>query len=365
MTDIRRHFPVILSCIHHYLAEPGPSELLITKLRALLPASYGIGAGSLVTAHGQRSRSFDVVIYDKTLTQAQQLEPASDYDPRLALVVIRVARELATQALQHLLQDIASAKMLLPSTKQPSTKAPQKPARTFKQLLPLGVVACQRFTDAQSDDPATLALMLDAYLKSIEERLRPDYLIAQSLQLAYSNPLLAGNAFVPTTINIAREPALKKARPCYVCKQRFTALHFFYEYLCLPCGDFNYHKRTSQVNLAGRVALVTGGRVKIGYATALRLLRAGAQVIVTTRFPHDAARRYSSEPDFADWRDRLQIYGLDFRYLPVLEHFVAHLYATYPALDILINNAAQTVRHAQEHYAPLLPFGESIRLIPD
>ena len=105
---------------------------------------------------------------------------------------------------------------------------------------------------------------------------------------------------------------------------------------------------------AGRIALVTGARVKIGYATALRLLRAGARVIVTTRFPHDAALRYSNEPDFTAWQDRLHIYGLDFRYLPILEHFVEHLYATYPALDILINNAAQTVRRPLDYYAHLL-----------
>jgi NAD(P)-dependent dehydrogenase (short-subunit alcohol dehydrogenase family) len=104
------------------------------------------------------------------------------------------------------------------------------------------------------------------------------------------------------------------------------------------------------------VALVTGARVKIGYATALRLLRAGARVIATTRFPHDAARRYSNELDFAEWRDRLQIYGLDFRYLPVLERFVGRLRAGYPALDILINNAAQTVRRPPDYYAHLLPF---------
>lgn len=330
--------------------------MLTARLRELLPASYGIGAGSLTTEHGRQSQPFDVVIYDKTLMQEPQIEPASGYDPRLTLVVIRLACELETRELQNLLQDIASAKMLLPSSKRPSIQKSQKAARTFKQLLPLGVVAFQRLTDRQSGDPATFALTLDACLKSIEERLRPDYLIAQSLQLTYSNPLLAGTAFVPTTINIAREPALKKARPCYVCKQRFTSLHFFYEYLCLPCGDCNYQKRAILVDLTGRVALVTGGRVKIGYATALRLLRAGAQVIVTTRFPHDAARRYCSEPDFADWQDRLQIYGLDFRYLPVLEHFVAHLYATFPALDILINNAAQTVRHPQQYYAPLLHF---------
>ncbi len=45
------------------------------------------------------------------------------------------------------------------------------------------------------------------------------------------------------------------------------------------------------MDLTGRVAIVTGARVKIGYQAAILLLRAGARVIVTTRFPHDAAAR--------------------------------------------------------------------------
>jgi NAD(P)-dependent dehydrogenase (short-subunit alcohol dehydrogenase family) len=124
----------------------------------------------------------------------------------------------------------------------------------------------------------------------------------------------------------------------------------------LRCGDYSYRKRGEAADLSGRVALVTGARVKIGYATALRLLRAGAEVIAITRFPHDAARRYSQEADFACWRDRLHIYGLDLRHLPTLEHFIAHLSATYPALDILINNAAQTVKRPPAYYAHLLPY---------
>jgi NAD(P)-dependent dehydrogenase (short-subunit alcohol dehydrogenase family) len=206
----------------------------------------------------------------------------------------------------------------------------------------------------RATSPETFALALDALLKELDESLRPDCLLALEQGAYYSNPALTGGTFVPCTINIAREPALPKPRTCYVCKQSFTRSHFFYHSLCLSCGDLNYAKRAIPCDLHGRVALVTGARVKIGYATALRLLRAGAQVIATTRFPHDAAHRYSQEPDFADWMNRLHIYGLDFRYLPILERFVEHLQATYPALDILINNAAQTVRYPESFYEPLL-----------
>jgi 3-oxoacyl-ACP reductase-like protein len=95
----------------------------------------------------------------------------------------------------------------------------------------------------------------------------------------------------------AEDPAeraeLKRERACYVCKQPFTKLHRYYDSLCDPCGDFNYAKREQTADLAGQYAVVTGARVKIGYQAALKLLRAGAHVVVTTRFPVDAASRYA------------------------------------------------------------------------
>ncbi|HTK06854.1 MAG TPA: SDR family NAD(P)-dependent oxidoreductase [Ktedonobacteraceae bacterium] len=352
MTDIRQHLPAILSSIRQCLTVSGTSASLRARLRELLPASYGIGAGCLVTAQGQQSPLLDVVIYDTTIAATLPPVDPSHYEWRRALAVIAFAHEPGTSELKDLLQRMAGVKSLRPEVSQGRKKSGQG----LKKLLPIGIVACQRVPDLQGNDPETLALSLDALLKIEPEHLRPDYLLVQAQQLFYSDPSLTGGAFVPSTINIAREPALKKPHPCYVCKQLFTAPHFFYRYLCLRCGDLNYQKRAIPADLTGRVALVTGARVKIGYATALRLLRAGAQVIATTRFPHDAARRYSREPDFSDWQDRLQIYGLDFRYLPVLERFVAHLQTRYSALDILINNAAQTVRRPPDYYAHLRSF---------
>jgi NAD(P)-dependent dehydrogenase (short-subunit alcohol dehydrogenase family) len=142
-------------------------------------------------------------------------------------------------------------------------------------------------------------------------------------------------------------------RDCYVCKEPFRRLHHFYDSLCPPCAALNWEKRHQSAPLGGRVALVTGARIKIGYQAALMLLRAGARVIATTRFPSDAALRFAREPDYDGFRDRLQIHGLDLRHVPSVELFAAHLARTLERLDVLVNNAAQTVRRPPAFYRHL------------
>src|SRR5690242_9575919 len=150
------------------------------------------------------------------------------------------------------------------------------------------------------------------------------------------------------------ERILEVARKCYVCKAEYRKLHFFYDTMCRECGDFNYAKRTQRAPLSGKVALITGARVKIGYQASLMLLRSGARVIATTRFPNDSAERYAREPDFAEWSHRLHLHGLDLRHAPSVELFARHIERTHHRLDILINNAAQTVRRPPGFYAHLL-----------
>ena len=147
---------------------------------------------------------------------------------------------------------------------------------------------------------------------------------------------------------------LKNELACYVCKQPFTQVHPFYDSLCVPCGDFNYSKREQTADLSGHYALVTGARVKIGYQAALKLLRAGAHVVVTTRFPVDAASRYAKEPDFAELAGRLQIFGLDLRHTPSVELFARFLAERLPRLDYVLNNACQTVRRPAGFFRHLL-----------
>ncbi|MDD9301437.1 MAG: SDR family oxidoreductase [Desulfobacter sp.] len=147
---------------------------------------------------------------------------------------------------------------------------------------------------------------------------------------------------------------LETPRNCYVCKAEFKTLHHFYDTMCPECAEFNYQKRFQTASLKGQVALITGSRLKIGYQATLMMLKAGARVIASTRFPKDSALRFAREPDFGDWGHRLQIYGLDLRHTPSVELFCDYIEQTYGQMDILINNAAQTVRRPPGFYAYLM-----------
>jgi NAD(P)-dependent dehydrogenase (short-subunit alcohol dehydrogenase family) len=149
-----------------------------------------------------------------------------------------------------------------------------------------------------------------------------------------------------------REPI--EPQHCYICKTKFTILHHFYDQLCPPCAELNYAKRTELADLRGRVALLTGGRVKIGYQAGIKLLRSGAHLIVTTRFPRDSAARYAAEPDFDEWGHRLEIFGLDLRHTPSVEALARELLETHERLDFIINNACQTVRRPPEFYRHMM-----------
>ncbi len=148
-------------------------------------------------------------------------------------------------------------------------------------------------------------------------------------------PALAGEAPPPSSEHVGEQH-------CYVCKEMFTELHHFYDQMCPRCAELNYRKRGELADLSGRVALLTGGRVKIGYQAGIKLLRCGADLIVTTRFPRDAAARYAREEDFADWGHR-------------------ELLATRERLDFIISNACQTVRRPPEFYAHMMA-GEAAAL---
>jgi NAD(P)-dependent dehydrogenase (short-subunit alcohol dehydrogenase family) len=365
MTDIKRHLPGIFKLLRQELTQLAtePDEEFKAYLRnlldGLLPASYGITNGQVKGAGEVFSRSMDIIIYDKTLKPPPNLSQGS-LAVQQVLAVIEVAGETDFKALGETFKNIESVKTLKPSLRIEGVTNSNPARASLKPFFPLGILFASDVAfktpltrPAQSED---IYLALNEGLQALVSGARPDYLFILKRNLSYRNPAFEAQPSSAAFIGFSREPELVRPQICYVCKKPFQRRHFFYDQLCLSCGDFNYLKRVEMVDLSGRIALVSGGRIKIGYAVALRLLRAGARVIVSSRFPHDAARRYGEEADFEEWQDRLHIYGLDLRSLNQLEAFVTHLYQSSTGLDILVNNAAQTIRRPPAYYAHLVPF---------
>ena len=146
-------------------------------------------------------------------------------------------------------------------------------------------------------------------------------------------------------------------RTCYICKQKLGIdnINKFYGALCKKCGDYNYSFRTMELDFKSRIAVVTGGRVKIGYYIVTKLLSYGCKVITTTRFPNDALIKFKEDPDYDIWKNNLIIYPIDFRIFQSTVKFVNYLKDNFTHIDFLINNAAQTVRRNTEYYEYLLP----------
>ena len=173
----------------------------------------------------------------------------------------------------------------------------------------------------------------------------------------------------PTTNLLGKKRKNKKQNPqndvkkgvvfkfCYICKTNFTGdnIHPFYSNLCKTCGDYNYSFRTMKLDFNGRIAVVTGGRVKIGFYIVLKLLSYGTKVIITSRFPKDTLLKFQKEKDYEQWKNNLLIYPIDFRIFESTVKFVKFLTENFPHIDILINNAAQTIRRTTAYYKYLLP----------
>jgi NAD(P)-dependent dehydrogenase (short-subunit alcohol dehydrogenase family) len=224
--------------------------------------------------------------------------------------------------------------------------------------------ACIKVLRAAADDPSTIpdvdllkGLATRLYRDARKERRRSAKEEKSSVDRATMEATLRcrQESLDPTPLLPERtaELTLLRAANCYICKAPYTAVDAFYHLLCPECAAKNHAWRVRRTDLTGRRALVTGGRIKIGHHVALKLLRDGAEVIVTTRFPYDAMRRFASEADFTGWQHRLRVVQLDLLNLPAVERFAEHLLAIEPHLDLLINNAAQTIRRPPEYYAAL------------
>ncbi len=179
---------------------------------------------------------------------------------------------------------------------------------------------------------------------------------ATSIRSARTSSIFEAPAQIslPEAEKITEKKFLLSEQNCYVCKKQYTEIHHFYDSMCKECGDLNYTKRFQTCDMTGQIALITGSRLKIGYHATLMMLRSGATVIATTRFPADSAIRFAKEKNFSDWSNRLHIYGLDLRHIPSVELFASYVEQKYERLDILINNAAQTVRRPSGFYTHLM-----------
>lgn len=183
---------------------------------------------------------------------------------------------------------------------------------------------------------------------------------AKKLQQLQLEHILVPDGVVETELSsndptsIPKPSRLVKSAVCYICKLQYRTLHFFYDCLCPSCAKLNYEKRLQTTDLSNCVALVTGGRVKIGYRIVLKLLRANCFVIATSRFPMDFLNRLIKEDDYQQWKDRIHVYGVDFRYAKLVEFFCQMLIEKYEKLDFLINNACQTIQRPKDYYQHLI-----------
>src|SRR5436190_14747702 len=228
----------------------------------------------------------------------------------------------------------------------------------------LRVLAQAEALDPEHPDAVAVRRATASLFKTVKERRRVERraaVLAADAALTAATATGAPGRIDDETAGLALRPAangasagtLIQSRACYVCKERFVELDAFYHQLCPDCAALNHSRRDARTDLRGRRALLTGGRAKIGMYIALRLLRDGAETTITTRFPHDAVRRFTAMEDSADWLHRLHIVGIDLRDPTQVIALTEEVTASGP-LDILINNACQTVRRSPGSYSQLV-----------
>jgi NAD(P)-dependent dehydrogenase (short-subunit alcohol dehydrogenase family) len=207
----------------------------------------------------------------------------------------------------------------------------------------------ENLKEGTSDD---IALVMDGVA---EDGVNSTALHADRPQLLKDSPENDSDS-LPKTLKYATN----SFRSCYICKRRFQDLHHFYDSLCPSCAQMNWKKRLQTCDMRNKVCLVTGGRVKIGFQCCLKLLRCGATVIATSRFPCDTAKRFAAQADYAEWSSRIHVFGLDLRDLAYVEAFCDMTMARFSHIDVIVNNACQTIRRPRAYYSHLIADEEDI-----
>ena len=70
----------------------------------------------------------------------------------------------------------------------------------------------------------------------------------------------------------------------------------------------------------------------------------------TSRFAEDTARRYQAESDYEQFKDRLKVIQCDFLSQKQVQSLINYIKDNVVKLDILINNAAQTIVRPKEFF---------------
>lgn len=211
------------------------------------------------------------------------------------------------------------------------------------------------------DNQLFSGLITKIHKQAKKQSKREDYLQKKKADLAVlQSSTISKNALANTTLYYDDEPVrqsfsqLQLEKNCYACNSKYSLAHSFYNRLCPSCSGINYKNRFKEIDLTNRNVILTGGRVKIGYAAALKFLRANANLTLTTRFPAIALSQLQKEKDYDQWMDNLKIYGLDLRNLKEVKEFINQYSSENDCLDILVNNAAQTIKYTDEYYLPIL-----------
>ncbi len=141
-------------------------------------------------------------------------------------------------------------------------------------------------------------------------------------------------------------------RKCYGCNLVTNIFHHDYIYSCISCGNKFEKYRNFSSSQKGKVALVIGARTKLGHQIVIKLLKAGATVIGTSRYPDKILEIY--KPYEKELTKNLVIYdeSLDLDVNDVKSHILKlhdFINKRYGKLDILINSAAQTIRSREKN----------------
>lgn len=210
----------------------------------------------------------------------------------------------------------------------------------------------------QSDEYSRIRPLIFNLYK-IGRRLRPhknkvNHLPMKPIGRKIKKSVMMTETVIQEDDKVVTKEQLAESKSCHLCQLEYSTLHFFYDFLCPSCAKLNYGKRLQTTDLTNCVALVTCGRIKIGYRIILKLLRSNCFVITTSRFPNDFVSRLTKEQDFEQWKHRVHIYRIDLRYVQHVERLAKLIIEKYARLDFLINNTCQSIQQSNESYQYLI-----------